>query len=232
MRSLLNLPIVILPAFLLSLAFAGFRVNLSLFALSLQASPFTVGVAVSLLAILPMIFAVTAGRVIDRIGVRKPMLLAASAMIAGLGLAFAVPQLEMLFIVSPLVGSGFMLFHIAVNHATGTNKRLDGRARDFSEIALTYSISGFLGPLLTGFAIDWIGYRRTFLFLAGCVLIAIIVLLVTKTNVSRCVAAGSRGRKRRLADLLQNYAIRRVFIVSGSLSMASDLFNFIVPVEK
>lgn len=231
MRSLLNLPIVILPAFLLSLAFAGFRVNLSLFALSLGASPFTVGVAVSLLAILPMIFAVTAGRVIDRIGVHKPMLLAACAMITGLGLAFAVPRLEILFIVSPLVGSGFMLFHIAVNHATGTNEQLDGRVRDFDVIALTYSISGFLGPLLTGFAIDWIGHPRTFLFLMGSVLIAIIVLLVTKKNVSPCVPAGSGGKKRRLADLLQNYAIRRVFIVSGSLSMASDLFNFIVPVH-
>ena len=231
MRSLRTLPIVILPAFLLSLAFAGFRVNLSLFALSLGASPFTVGVAVSLLAILPMIFAVTAGRVIDRVGVRTPMLLAAGAMIVGLGLAYAVPRIEILFIVSPLVGSGFMLFHIAVNHATGRNQRLDWRGRDFSAIALTYSVSAFFGPLLTGFAIDWIGHQFTFLIHTGCVLVAMIVLLTARKDYPAGVPAESSARTRRLADLLQNHALRRVFIVSGSLSMASDLFNFIVPVH-
>src|SRR5450759_5037729 len=96
--------LAVLPTILLHFAFAGCRVNLSLFALSLHATPLTVGVIVSLLALLPMTFAVSAGRVMDRIGVRKPMLLGSCAAIAGLVLAFAVPRIEMLFITSPLVG--------------------------------------------------------------------------------------------------------------------------------
>lgn len=223
--------VFILPAFLLHLAFTGFRVDLSLFALSLHASPFTVGVIVSLLAMLPMAFAVGAGRVLDRIGVRNPMLLAACAVIVGLGLAFAVPRLETLFIVSPLVGSGFMLFHIAVNHATGMNEQPEERVRNFSVIALTYSISGFLGPLLTGFAIDWVGHQRTFALLAGSALIAMILLLVNKMAVPRRAPVESHGKERHFAELLQSRPIRRVFIVSGSTSMAWDLFNFIVPVH-
>ena len=159
--------LVVLPTILLHFAFAGCRINLSLFALSLQASPFTVGVIVSLLALLPMTFAISAGRIIDRIGVQKPMLLGACSTIAGLTLAYAMPRLEMLFIASPLVGAGFMLYHIAVNHAAGTLGRPEDRVRNFSLLALTFSTSNFLGPMLTGFAIDWIGFRHTFLLLAG-----------------------------------------------------------------
>ncbi|MEA3154620.1 MAG: hypothetical protein QOK44_2209, partial [Betaproteobacteria bacterium] len=58
---------------LLHLAFAGSRVTLSLFALSLGASAATVGLLMSLLAVVPMIFAVSWGRYIDRVGVRMPM---------------------------------------------------------------------------------------------------------------------------------------------------------------
>jgi MFS family permease len=158
----LILYLVVLSTILLHIAFAGFRVNLSLFALSLGASQFTVGIIVSLLALLPMMFAVGAGRIIDRTGIRKPMLLGACSVIAGIGLVFVSPRLETLFIASPLAGSGFMLYHIAVNHATGTLGPPEDRVRNFSLLALTFSTSGFLGPMLTGFSIDGIGLATPF----------------------------------------------------------------------
>ncbi len=48
----------------LHLAYAGARVTLSLFALDLGASPFTVGILLSLLAFLPMMFSIAVGRLI------------------------------------------------------------------------------------------------------------------------------------------------------------------------
>ena len=100
---------VILPTVLLHFAFSGCRVNLSLTALGLHASPFTVGAIASMLAMLPMTFAVSAGRIIDRIGPRKPMLLGAAMELCGLVLGYAMPTLEMLFVVSTLAGSGFKI---------------------------------------------------------------------------------------------------------------------------
>ena len=78
---------------LLHLAYAGTRVTLSLFALNLGASAFTVGLLLSLLALLPMTFSVAVGRLIDRIGVRKPMLVGATALIAGILVAVISPTL-------------------------------------------------------------------------------------------------------------------------------------------
>ncbi|MCE9641210.1 MAG: MFS transporter, partial [Betaproteobacteria bacterium] len=142
--------LVVVPTLLLHLAFAGCRVNLSLFALHLDASPLVVGIILSLLALLPMAFAVGAGRIIDRIGVRKPMLLATVVVIIGLVIGVAFPRIEALYLVSLIVGGGFMLFHIAVNHAVGVIGRPEDRVRNFSVIALTFSTSGFLGPMITG----------------------------------------------------------------------------------
>src|SRR4051812_37693962 len=109
------LHLICIVTVLLHLAFAGARVTLSLFALDLGASALTVGFLISLLAVVPMAFAVSWGRYIDRIGVRGPMLAGAASLLVALLAAYAVPRLEMLFVVSAIAGSGFMFFHIAVN---------------------------------------------------------------------------------------------------------------------
>ena len=223
--------LVVLPTLLLHLAFAGCRVNLSLFALSLHASPLTVGILLSLLALLPMMFAVRAGRIIDRIGVRRPMLLGSVIVIAGLVIAVAFPRIEALFAVSLIVGAGFMLFHIAVNHAVGVIGRPEDRVKNFSVIALTFSTSGFLGPVLTGYAIDWIGYRGTFVMHVVSALAALGVLLAKPLDIPRQAHGGAQNRQKRLVDLVRAPSMRRVFIISGALSMSWDLFSFVVPIH-
>jgi predicted MFS family arabinose efflux permease len=216
---------------LLHLAFAGSRVTLSLFALSLGASAATVGLLMSLLAIVPMIFAVSWGRYIDRVGVRIPMYVGVLAVFCALMAAFAIPRLETLFIVSALSGSGFMFFHIAVNQAAGLIGEPQDRARNFTVLALAFSVSSFLGPMTAGFSIDWIGHRYTFLLYAATLVITLAVMLARPINVPRHAAALKTGEKKRLNDLLRIPTLRRVFVVSGLLSMAWDLFTFVMPIH-
>jgi MFS family permease len=59
--------------------FAGMRVSVSLYAIHLHATPFTVGVLMALYALLPMLSAISMGRLIDRIGARVPMLIGSVA---------------------------------------------------------------------------------------------------------------------------------------------------------
>ena len=79
----MSIRLVLLLTILLHLAFAGCRVTLSLFALHLQASALTVGVLISLLAAVPLVFSVGWGRTIDRIGVRTPLFIGAGAVLGG-----------------------------------------------------------------------------------------------------------------------------------------------------
>jgi predicted MFS family arabinose efflux permease len=167
----------------------------------------------------------------DRIGVRRPLLAGTASVICGISLAFLVPRLEMLFIVSCLVGSGFMLFHIAVNHIAGGMGEPQDRALNFSLLALGFSTSGFLGPMIAGFAIDWIGHRRTFLLLGGFALVTLVGLLARRMEIPARPALEPTAEKRRLSDLLRNRTLRYVFLASSVLSPAWDLFAFVVPIH-
>jgi predicted MFS family arabinose efflux permease len=216
---------------MLHLAYAGCRVTLSLFALKLDASPFTVGMLLSLFALVPMTFSVPVGRLIDRVGVRRPMLIAAALEFAGIMVAVAWPALPALFITSCVVGSGFILLHIAVNYFSAVVGKPEDRVRNFSWLALGFSTSGFLGPMIAGFAIDWIGHRLTMLLLACFALAALVGLYLKHIEVPRQPADAHGARQRRLVDLLRSPGMRRVFIVSGLLSMVWDLFSFVVPIH-
>lgn len=210
-------------------AFASMRVNVSLFALHLDASELTVGVIMSLLAFLPMLISVHAGRVIDRIGPRRPMVVGAALIAAGLVLAVALPRLPTLFVVTSITGLGFLLYHVAAHQAVGLMGDAKQRTRNFSMLALAFSTSSFLGPMLAGFSIDLIGYRATF---AGSALIGIAGLVAALRDKSDIVRPGDAAgnRTRRALDLLRNRNLRMVLIVSGILSMCWDVFTFSVPI--
>ena len=69
-----------------------------------------------------------------------------------------------------------MAFQVAAQNATGEIGGPATRARNFSLLALGYSVSGFIGPLIAGFAIDHFGFRAAFALFALIPLIPIVVL--------------------------------------------------------
>lgn len=222
---------VLLLTVILHLAFAGSRVTLSLLALHLQATPLTVGILISLLAAVPLVFAVGWGRTIDRIGVRKPLLIGAGAVLGALLLGAAVPRIEVLFIVSAVVGSGFMLVHICVNQVAGLLGTPQQRSRNFSLLALAFSTSGFLGPVISGFAIDLIGHRMTFLLLGCSAAAGIALMLLRPIRMPAHPASATGHDRKRVGDLFRIRGLRRAFVASAVLSMAWDLFTFVTPIH-
>ncbi|MCL4798244.1 MAG: MFS transporter [Burkholderiales bacterium] len=211
-------------------AYAGGRVAVSLLAIDLGAAAATIGAILSLFAVLPMLSSVAAGRMIDRVGVRGPMTVAAAIAAAGAAAAYFSPTLGVLAVVSTAVGSGFMLFHLAVSNLVGAAGAPADRPRNFSMFSMGFSVSGFLGPMLAGFAIDQLGFRNTFLLLAAFPLATFLVLLARGSTLPAAGGAHAREGRRRVTDLLRNREIRTVFAVSGTLSMGWDLFSFVVPI--
>lgn len=211
-------------------AFNGSRMLVSLYAIHLHASTFTVGALMSSYALLPMLFAVSAGRLIDRSGARWPMFGASVAVALGTLLPFVWPRLETLYVASALIGTGFMMFHVAVSQLVGAIGRAEERTANFSWLALGFSISASLGPLLTGFAIDSIGHVRTFLLLFLFPLLPLLVLWLNRPALPQAKERKADAGTRRVMDLLHSRELRRVFIASGLLNMAWDLYAFVIPI--
>ncbi|HEX4944521.1 MAG TPA: MFS transporter [Usitatibacteraceae bacterium] len=209
-------------------AFNGSRVTVSLYALSLQSSPLTVGALVSLYSLLPIFLSVSAGRMIDRVGTTRPLLWSSVALACGVGLPALFPGLPPLYLASAIIGLAFMVFHIAIQNSVGALSGPEDRAVNFSWLALGFSISGFLGPTTSGLAIDNAGYRATFAILASSAIIPALALAIAKPWIPRAHAGRAPGG--RLADLLGKRDLRRVFVVTGILAMAWDLFFFVMPI--
>ena len=92
---------------------AGSRVTVSLYSLSRGASPLVVGTLMGLYSFLPMWLAIGAGRLSDRIGVRRPMLVGSCGIAVGAALPWLFDGLPVLFVTTALIGMSFMLIQVA-----------------------------------------------------------------------------------------------------------------------
>jgi predicted MFS family arabinose efflux permease len=209
--------------------FVGSRITMSLAAIDQGARPLSVGVLMSLYAVIPMLMAVQAGRLVDRVGAFRPIVIAGSVMALAMVAPFASHALPVLFVSAAVVGSAFMMQHIALNHVIGNLGDPARRPVNFSWFALGYSVSGFLGPLLAGFAIDLVGYNAAFLLLAVPPALGT-ALLLWKRGVPPAQPPRADAGKRRVADLLRNPRLLPVFLFSGLLASGWDLYTFVIPI--
>ena len=224
------LALVVATTILAHAAFNGSRLSISLAALSLGASPLTVGVLLSLFAALPMMLGVPAGRMVDRIGIRRPILAATLLLVVSVVLPAAWPGLVSLHLAAAGAGTGFMLFHICAQHAVGAMGTEDDRKANFGWLALAFSISGFFGPTIAGFAIDQFGFRTTFALLGAFALASLLGLAAWRSSLPHTPAMPASNEPRSAWDLARNPDLRRVFLVTGILASAWDLFMFVMPI--
>jgi len=114
---------------------------------------------------------------------------------------------------------------------TGALGGPEDRARNYSLLAVGFSIASFLGPLIAGFSIDYLGYKNAYLMLAAPATAAV-VLLWTKGGLlpKAAVKAGDEQKKTSSFDLLRIGRLRDAIIASGLISIAWDLYLFYFPI--
>lgn len=227
----LNPPVLVVMMVLTHVTLTGNRVALALYAIGLNATPLEVGILMSLLAVIPMFLSVHTGRWTDRVGVFLPMCIALGLMTTGAIVPVLRDALGTLYLASILLGSGFMLANVAINNAIGHASTPETRTSAFSLLALGYSISTVVGPMLAGFVIDIQGYSTAFLTLAASSAIALIILLVSDKTKQVLAPPAALSTNLNVIDLLRYAPLRAVFIASGLLSMGWDLFTFMVPIQ-
>ena len=212
-------------------ALGAARVTTALYALSLHASAFTVGTLIALFALFPMMLAVPMGRVIDRIGMRKPLIVGCLLATAGVLLAASIPGLTVLYPAAILIGTGFMAIFIGTQHAVGVVSAPEQRTASYSRLSLGFSISSFTGPLIAGFMIDHANYSYAYL---SCGLFTLAALALTvggaisHVTVQPVTHHQSKGSP---LQLLRDRELRRVYVIGILLAAAWDMFTFVTPVH-
>jgi len=221
--------IIVALAFLTHVGFAGSRLAVPLFAIDQGASPFVVGTIVALYAMFPAVLALAAGRMIDRLGFKIPLLFGTGGVFTALVLPCLWPSMAMLYFTASLLGIAFMALQLASQTLAGAIAAPAERARNFSHLSLGFALANLGGPLLAGFLIDRIGHAWTFGALALPLVPAIVVSALGSRwipNVHAKAEAVGGG----MFDLLKIKALRDTLIASGIVSAAWDVYQFFMPI--
>jgi len=223
--------LIVVTCVLIHAGFGGAKVALPLHALSLGVDAFSVGVIMALWALCPMLIALSVGRLVDRIGPRVPMLAGTIGVVAALLVPYFFPGVASLYVQALVVGTAFQFFFVPTQGITGALGGPEHRARNYSLLAVGFSIASFLGPLIAGFSIDYFGYQTAYLMLAVCPAIAVVLLWFKGGMLPKAaITAGGEQKKSSSFALLRIAKLRNAIIASGLISVGWDLYLFFFPI--
>jgi MFS family permease len=222
------------------LAMKGSKIVITLFSIELGAPQIVIGVLVALYSLFPMILAIYAGKLTDRLGPRLPMVVGSCGIAFGLTLPWLFPQTATLYLQAALVGAGHVFYNVSVQNMIGGIGTKEDRTRNFTNFGLAMATGSFIGPLFAGFAIDHFGHGRAYLMLAASPLITAIIMAMAKHMTARprpqdADADAESKREQAVSSrpfdlFFTNRPLRRVLITSAVLLTGIDLFHFYMPI--
>ena len=211
------------------IAYKGSKMLLSLYAIELGATPFSIGILYSLYSLFSFFLALYAGRVSDRLGPRTPMLIGSLSLAAGLLLPYFSPGLPTLFVSATLIGTLYIFYTVSAQHLIGAFGSGGKRTRNYATFSLGVAVTALLGPTITGFSIDLLGHQQTYLVLALLPVGPVVFLMFYARGLPHAAGTDKPGGYRTM-DLLRNASLRRAFIAAGIIETGGELYNFYMPI--
>jgi MFS family permease len=223
--------IVMLVTVLNHISFKGSKVLITLYALDLGANPLTVGLLFSMYSLFPVFLSLYAGKMSDRYGFPKPMLIGSIGLMGGLLVPYLYPTLPALYVSALAIGLCYIFYIVSVQHLIGSFGTKETRTRYFSHYSLGIGLTALLGPAIAGFAIDGVGHQATYLLFAVFPALPILVIAVYPRVLPRLHGRkGERQEQQRTMDLVRIVPLRRALITAGILETGAELANFLLPI--
>jgi len=216
-------------------AMAGLRLASTLQALREGYSPWAVGLLLALFAAAPVLLALHAGRLADRLGYHRPMHWAAALVGSGMLLALGStqiggwPHFALLCAAAALTGAGANMGMIVTQRTAGlTAGNTTERVRVFSWLGVAPSFANVVGPVSAGFLIDAQGFTAAYLMLS-CLPLATLwaARAVPRLAVAAPPVQAAAGTS---WDLLAAPGMKRLLVINWLLSMCWDVHSFAVPI--
>jgi MFS family permease len=225
--------VIYLILFLGLLSWASYmssRLLMSLYAIELGASAAAIGVLIGLYGLGPLLLSVHAGKVSDRVGTYRPILLGAAGIALGLLLPYWMPVLPMLYVSALVMGSGLVYINIALQHLVASMGTPEERTRNVSLQSLAIALGAMVGPFLVGLSIDHNGHVPTYLYLSLIVALSCLGWIACRHRIPHSGKPADEPPAGRARDLFRQPDLRRT-IIAGSLVIAGiDLYAFFMPI--
>jgi len=212
------------------MCFMSSRVLVSLYAIELGASAAAIGLLIALYGLGPLLLSVQAGKIADRIGSYRPIVLGSAGLALGLAIPYFVTGLAVLYVAALIVGIALVFLNIALQHLIASFGDAEERTRNVSLQSLAIALGALVGPLLVGISIDHQGHVPTFLYLALTVAASCIAWVACRGLIPRSHAAAKRDADGGVLGMLEQPRLRGVIVTSALVVAGVDLYTFYMPI--
>jgi MFS family permease len=224
----MNKPFIVAMAALAYAGPQGARVAVTLQALHMGMAPAVVGILNALSFALPMVISIPAGRIVDRTGLRRPILLCGAMMVCTLVLAWLSPSVWTLGLASAMAGICYLGFTVALNVGVMRMGTPAERVANFSWLTVGISAGFAIGPITAGFGLDTMGGSGMFLLLAAYP-VALLLLVTWRGRMLPDKVEQAPRSAVRLIEVVSDRHFRPILLMSFTSPSLTDMFNFVVP---
>jgi MFS family permease len=210
--------------------FMSSRVLMSLYAIEMGASAAAIGLLIALYGLGPLLLSVQAGRISDRVGSYRPIVLGSAGLALGLVIPFVLGGLAVLYAVALIVGVALVFLNIALQHLIASLGDAEERTRNVSLQSLAIALGALIGPLLVGISIDHQGHVPTFLYLALIVAASCAGWIACRGIIPRLPVTAKPEAGGGVLGMLEQPRLRSVIVTSALVVAGVDLYTFYMPI--
>ncbi len=156
------LRVVLIIVFSFQLMIQLTRPLLPLYATNLGASTLEIGILTAVYAFFPLLFAIHAGKITDRIGDRIPIIFGMIFASLGLLIPYLIQTLWSLYISQIIVGMSHIFIIISLQNVLGNAATKENRDHYFGIFSMVVALSQFIGPVIGGYLAEYTSYSFAF----------------------------------------------------------------------
>lgn len=206
---------------------AGSRPLIPLYANNLGASHMEVGILVSLFSFLPLFVSIQFGKVIDRVGIKKPLI--ASVVLGSVSLItlFLFGNIAGVYLSQIFSGLSQLVFVLSMQAYSGQFSKSKLREYYISVFSIAVATGSFIGPLIAGFWSDFFSYNCAFLVLG--ILLILTLLLSFVFDGKKSIEKSSLKKTENAFGLLRISDLRKAVLVSSIVLLSKDTYIAFFP---
>lgn len=222
---------IVFIAGLYMLMIMGTRPTVSLFAHELGGSINTIGFITSLFSLVPLIFAIVLGKIIDRLNSKITLLIGGYLGVVGIVLPSLLPNFLGLYLSQLIAGSAQTILILSAQDYVGRISSKENRNQYVSWFSLGIAAGTLLGPLLSGIIADSLNFPKTFLILSliGFLSCIMIHFIPSEYPIKKELDPTSITSHSTFMDLLKIPGMRLALIFSSLILFSKDLYITFFP---
>ncbi|MED4227858.1 MFS transporter [Neobacillus cucumis] len=138
------------------------RPVITLYALHMGSSTFEIGILTATYSFLPLIFAIHAGKIADKVGDRLPILLGSIGTAMGMIIPYLFASMWSLYVSQLIVGLSNVFLTVSLQNVLGNTATKANRDRYFSIFSMAVAGGALIGPLIGGYISEHLSYTAAF----------------------------------------------------------------------